>query len=86
MHFQEFTHPSFIDVEVWLGDAEEGVRVGDAEEGDVVVLEDVSGMHVLLVLAAEVVQLVVLKGEYHSDDYLFLGNYTKWVHNTTIFN
>ena len=37
------------------------MRGGDAEECDVVVLEDVPRVHVLLVLAAKVVQLVVLK-------------------------
>ena len=51
--------------------------VGDAKEGDVVVLEDVPGVHVLLVLAAEVVQLVVLEGEYLEGDFLFIENYTK---------
>ena len=34
---------------------------GDAEEGDVVVLQDVPRVHVLLMLAAKVVQFVVLK-------------------------
>ena len=37
------------------------MRGGNAEEGDVVVLQDVPRAHVLLVLAAKVVQLVVLE-------------------------
>ena len=37
------------------------MRGGDAEEGDVIVLEDVPRVHVLLVFAAKVVRLVVLE-------------------------
>ena len=36
------------------------MRLGDAEQGDVVMLEDVPRVNVGLVLAAEVVQLVIL--------------------------
>jgi hypothetical protein len=49
-----------VNVEAGVGDAEEGVRLGDAKERDVVVLEDVPRVHVLDVAATEVVQLLVL--------------------------
>ena len=74
LHTQK-THPRLVDVEVRLGDAEEGVRLGDAEEGDVIVLEDVPRAHVLLVFAAEVVQLVVLekRGEPFQESFMILN-------------
>ena len=48
-----------VDVKVRIGDAEEGVRGSDPHEGDVVVLEDIPGVHVSLVAPDKVVQLVV---------------------------
>ena len=51
------------------------MRLGDAEEGDVIVLEDVPRAHVLLVFAAEVVQLVVLekRGEPFQESFMILN-------------
>ncbi len=55
-----YTYLRLVDVELGVRDAEECVRLGDPEQRDVVVFEDVLRVNVLDVLAAEVVQLVVL--------------------------